>query len=463
MPEILGNARTINQLLKGVKYSVDYYQREYRWEEKQIAELIADLTDKFLGDFDPGHTRGEVANYGHYFLGAIIISRKDNINYIVDGQQRITSLTLLLIYLRNLQKAYANKVNVDELIFSEKFGKKSFNLDVEDRSVCMEALFSEQLFDATDRSESIQNIVARYSDIEGLFPGDLAHEIVLPYFIDWLIENVHLVEITAYSDDDAYTIFETMNDRGLSLSMTEMLKGFLLSSISDSAKRNHANDFWKKRIEELNDLGKDTDSDCFKAWLRSQYSMKIRERKKNAAKEDFDKIGSEYHRWIRENEITLGLTNSDNFYNFIDRNFNFYSRQYMRLLQVSRKMTPGFELVLYNWNHGFTLQYMLLLSPLKPDDPEDIINLKLLLVSRFIDILLAWRIWNYRSIAYSTMQYAMFLVMREIRGLDVKALAQKMLDILAKEDETFASNDKLRMHQQNKWYLHRILARSLSE
>lgn len=162
---------------------------------------------------------------------------------------------------------------------------------------------------------------------------------------------------------------------------------------------------------------------------------------------------------IRENQEALGLSTSDSFYNFIDCNFNFYSRQYIKLLQVSRKMTPGFEFIFYNWNHGFTLQYMLLLAPLKPDDQEHVINLKLLLVSRFVDILLAWRIWNYRSVAYSTMQYAMFLVMRDIRGLDAKALAQKLLDVLAKEDETFASNDKLRMHQQNKWYLHRILAR----
>lgn len=297
MPEILGSARTISQLLKSVKYSVDYYQREYRWEEKQIAELIADLTDKFLEDFESSHPRKEVAKYGHYFLGSIIISSKENIKYIVDGQQRITSLTLLLIYLRNLQKAYANKVNIDELVFSEKFGTKSFNLDVEDRSSCMEALFDEQLFDATDKPDSIQNIVARFDDIERLFPEEIGQEAVLPYFIDWLIENVHLVEITAYSDDDAYTIFETMNDRGLSLSMTEMLKGFLLSNINDSVKRNIANGFWKKRIEELNDAGKETDSDCFKAWLRSQYSNKIRERKKNADKEDFERIGSEYHRW----------------------------------------------------------------------------------------------------------------------------------------------------------------------
>ena len=49
--------------------------------------------------------------------------------------------------------------------------------------------------------------------------------------------NVHLVEITTYSDDVAYTIFETMNDRGLSLSPTDMLKGYLLANITDERSR----------------------------------------------------------------------------------------------------------------------------------------------------------------------------------------------------------------------------------
>ena len=54
--------------------------------------------------------------------------------------------------------------------------------------------------------------------------------------MDWLIESVHLVEITAYSDGDAYTIFETMNDRGLSLTPADMLKGYLLAHITDEER-----------------------------------------------------------------------------------------------------------------------------------------------------------------------------------------------------------------------------------
>ena len=55
-----------------------------------------------------------------------------------------------------------------------------------------------------------------------------------------------MVEITAYSDEDAYMIFETMNDRGLSLSPTDMLKGYLLANI-DEAKRTAANTRWRQK------------------------------------------------------------------------------------------------------------------------------------------------------------------------------------------------------------------------
>lgn len=458
MREILGKAKTVRELLKGVKYSIDYYQREYKWLEKQIRELVNDLSDKFLEEYQPSHPRTKVADYPHYFLGSIIISKKDSISYIVDGQQRLTSLTLLLIFLRNLQRDKDdNLVNVDELIFSEKYGQKTFNLHVDERTPAMDALYDGRPFDVTDRPESVQNLVARYRDLESAFPEELNGH-TLPYFVDWLLENVHLVEITAYSDDDAYTIFETMNDRGLSLSPTDMLKGYLLANI-DEYKRTTANIRWRDRIRELNDAGKEVESDCFKAWLRSQHATKIRERKKGAKAEDFDRIGTEFHRWLRDTADTIGLKHSDDFYHFIDRDFDFYSRQYLRLIAASQRPIPGLNHVLYNAQQGFTLQYMLLLAPLRPDDSEQVVIRKIGLVARYLDILLTWRLWNFRTIAYSTMQYAMFIVMREIRGLSPDALAHKLHGLLLSEHETFKSNDRLRMHQQNRYGIHRILAR----
>jgi uncharacterized protein with ParB-like and HNH nuclease domain len=99
--EIDGKGRTVRELLAGRKYSIDYFQREYKWEKKQVSELLEDLADKFLESHDLNNERSAVADYGHYFLGSIIVSDKDGLKSIIDGQQRLTTLTLLLIYLQH--------------------------------------------------------------------------------------------------------------------------------------------------------------------------------------------------------------------------------------------------------------------------------------------------------------------------------------------------------------------------
>ena len=312
MKEILGDVKTIRLLLSNAKYSINYYQREYRWESKQIEELVSDLTGKFLESYEDSHERQDVEGYGHYFLGSIIISQREGKSFIIDGQQRLTSLTLLLIFLNNLQKARGvddDLVPLDELIYSRRFSHLSFNMDVEERQVCMETLFKGAKYDATDQPESVQNIVSRFGDIAKSFPDEIVnghlHGRALPFFIDWLIEKVYLVEITATSDEDAYTIFETMNDRGLQLTPTDMLKGYLLANITDIGKRAAMNTLWKKCVQELAACWKDAPANCIAAWLRSQNAEKIRERKRNAAPEDYDLIGTEFHRWVRNHEESL--------------------------------------------------------------------------------------------------------------------------------------------------------------
>ena len=126
MKRILGDAKSIRSLLSQ-KYRIDYYQRDYKWEPKQIRELIEDLTTRFFQDFDEGHPRDAVAKYGQYFLGSIIISEKNGERFIVDGQQRLTSLTLLLTFLDNLQKQRSpdDLVEISNLIYSTQYGRRS--------------------------------------------------------------------------------------------------------------------------------------------------------------------------------------------------------------------------------------------------------------------------------------------------------------------------------------------------
>jgi uncharacterized protein with ParB-like and HNH nuclease domain len=96
---------TINDLLKNQKFYIDYFQREYRWKRKQIEALIDDLTSTFLKSYKDGDKRSEVASYPSYYLGPVVFSYNAELSKksIIDGQQRITSLTLFLIYLNHLR------------------------------------------------------------------------------------------------------------------------------------------------------------------------------------------------------------------------------------------------------------------------------------------------------------------------------------------------------------------------
>ena len=129
MKEIKGTPKNLMGLLQNTKYTVNYYQREYRWQRRQIEELINDLTTEFLRNYKFGHDRDKVSDYDIYFMGSIILVGREN--EIVDGQQRLSSLTLLLMYLRNcLIKSKKNHPTLEQIIYSEVRGKKSFNIDV---------------------------------------------------------------------------------------------------------------------------------------------------------------------------------------------------------------------------------------------------------------------------------------------------------------------------------------------
>jgi hypothetical protein len=270
----------------------------------------------------------------------------------------------------------------------------------------MEALFAGQDYETSHASESVQNIVARYRDLDELMQEEL-DEHALPYFADWLIENVHLVEITATTDEDAYLIFETMNDRGLSLTPLDMLKGYLLANITDTHKRTEAAKIWRERIEALRELGKDEDADAVKTWLRACYAQSVRERRAGAENKDFERIGTEFHRWVADHAEAIGLKTSDDYFRFVHQEMDFYTRQYERLRRASLAPIEGLEPVYHVACFNFTLQYPILLAPLKVNDSPELVNKKLRLVATFLDILLARRAVNYLSMTYgASMPYS---------------------------------------------------------
>jgi len=455
----------VNDLLKNQKFFIDYFQREYRWQEKHIKQLVEDLTDTFLKSYKDGDKRHDVEKYQNYYLGSVVFSKnpENGKMSIIDGQQRITSITLLLIYLNNLQNKYGKeKVNISELIFSEKYGEKSFNMSDDTREICLKYLFENGIYELkNDDDETVINMVTRYEDICNSFPEDI-DEKTLPFFIDWFIENVVLVRIIAYSDENAYTIFETMNDRGLNLTSTEMLKGYVLSKISDKTKRLEINDIWKIQIQNLHEYGETADQSFFQSWFRGKYAETVRQGKASAEDKDFELIGSRFHNWFKDNhERLFSLSVSEDFYSFFKNQFPFYVNVYISIKEAMNNYdtnVPHLNYINY-WGIAESLQDPLLLSPVLFCDSRQVIKQKIDLVARFIETFTVRRGVNYRKFGQSAIKYTMFNLIKLIRNNELLVLSKNLITEIEKMPEKWDGILNFRLHGMNKNFVKHLLSR----
>ena len=453
-----GTARTVRQLFTGRKYGLDYYQREYTWAQSNVTELIDDLSTSFLEDYDSSDERSRVASYRPYFLGPIVTSSVEGMSFLVDGQQRLTSLTLLLIHISHLAEGVEGAQNLAPLVFAEQYGAKTFNLNVGEREEVMRAILDGTAFDSSDKSESVRNIWNRYQNIVALYPDELKGT-ALPYFCDWLLERVVLAEIGTTDQDMALEIFESMNDRGQRLSNTDMLKSFLLARIREPDEIDAANQLWRNRIAELTDLDKNADSEFIKHWLRGKYAHTIRERKKDAVPRDFDLIGTAFHKWVRDNQPAVQLDTAGDYATLVNHDFDRMSHRYIQLWRANREMKSGLEHVYYNAVTGFTLQYLPIMAAVTPDDDDRTFRLKAELVARYLNIFVARRMVNFRNFGYSTVVYTMFNLAKDVRDKDLDRLRDVLADRVADIKESFGGVRSFRLTQRNRSHMHYLIAR----
>ena len=197
---ILAKDYPLSEILGNKKYTVDYFQREYKWERINIEQLVSDLVNAFMENYREGHKTIDVANYGTYYMGSIVLSEKGGSASIIDGQQRITSLTLLLIYLYHATNKTMGE-QLSNMIYSDSYGEKSFNIQVEEREPCLRALYETGEYTVKDTDdESTRNMAERYQDICDCFPRDLFSDESLKSFVHWVKNNLILVKITAMSE-----------------------------------------------------------------------------------------------------------------------------------------------------------------------------------------------------------------------------------------------------------------------
>ena len=318
------------------------------------------------------------------------------------------------------------------------------------------------------QSESIQNILDRYNDIATLFPTELNDVQRLPLFIEWLLEKVVLVEVRAYSMDNAYSIFETMNDRGLSLNPTEILKGYLLSKIVENSSENEekaeeANKFWTERINKMRTITstENVDMDFFRAWLRAKYADTQRSRKTGSENEDFELIGTQFHSWFKNNTSKIQLTKALDYYFFIKSDFDFYSSLYLRIYKNKYTNTICPELYLNSiYSIADSLSYPLFLSSITKIDDESIIDSKISIIARFIDRYANIRTLQNKNITQSSIRIGIYELVKQIRNTNESSLA----NILDSEIQKLLSSSNLGIYipmrtMNNNGYFHYLFAR----
>lgn len=399
---IPGRGVTVQGLFKGSSFALDYYQREYTWTRDEVRTLIEDLSRRFLPQWDPLHEREAVDDYAPYFLGPYVYHEHGGRTFLVDGQQRITTLHLLLIYLRQLLidqevDVAADIATLEGLIHTARHGKRNFAIDASEepaRAQLLNALMQDWnglngFLLPDDSPISVRNLHDRSREIDEDFPEALRGE-ALPFFVEWLLSRVCLVGIRALNQESGREIFVSMNDRGLRPSPVDLLKGHLFRRVGPQV-RVELGKAWADMLTRLAaeaDLHEsNTPSIYVRSFLLAQYADL------DVASTDAVKIEQAFHEWVLDNEKRLELDRPAGAYEFIKRLTDVASR-YCTALQASREFKPELAAVFFNGHNGIDNQFALLLAVASPDDPERVFIQKCALAATFLDLVYVRRCVN---------------------------------------------------------------------
>ena len=439
------------------KYIVDFYQRAYVWSKKHMEDLVIDLTSDFLRQWKSDYTPKDVENLDPYFMGEIILAAQEGRYAIIDGQQRITSLTLLLIYIKHNFGNLPNFPDINNMIYSDYFGEKKFNLEIEDRLECMKALFNNGSYTLINSdTDSVKNIVARYNDLGEVWNNKITNENIIP-FTYWLANKVCFSKVWTNNDDFAYMIFETMNDRGMSLTQVEMLRSYLLANIdSGENDRKKAMKQFDELITELKTIKllskSKAEFEFFKILFRTQYADDTTQG--NAAS-DFVRIGKEFHRWFKDKSKDIGLNNASDYIDFMNR-LSYYGKVYKKIFTlIESRDANKYLYLIVNSDYGFTLQPALIMASIAYNDDDDTVVKKIKIVSKYITKVLSWRVWNQNVISQSALEGSVYDLAKQIRGMTLGDLYDKLAqDPISLPDLSNTPS----LNQQNKSKIRVLLA-----
>jgi len=379
---------TVGDLFGSKKYFVDFYQREYKWNDniknqsyKPIKALLDDIFYRFELNYKPTADINEqiIARYDWYYLNSFMTNTIGGNTYIVDGQQRLTTLTVLTIALLKIGKS----LNIEDgkLRFLDKKicdfdanGEMVFWMGFLDRVKALKAIYDakpdENISAPSTATIAEKNIYEAYHTIMTYLRHRLDNRHVFDAFRLYLYQRVYLISIDVDESKDVAMAFEVINDRGIPLKAYEILKGKILGII-DKAEVHPYVTKWENTINNIADEWGDDDVDFFLGtYFQSKYTDTVLQYR--------DMQDDRYHKsiYLDEFDKKIGFKHRANstkstqrVKDFVDKELPYFGAIYQQLSRdYNDWQTPAFAW--FNAINEQDMQFYLVLSAISFNDTE---------------------------------------------------------------------------------------------
>ncbi|GAA8566827.1 DUF262 and DUF1524 domain-containing protein [Helicobacter pylori] len=252
------------------QFVIPIYQRLYSWKKEHCEQLWDDIIKIGGNDKMNGH-----------FIGSILYARVDDTHssplLIIDGQQRLTTITLLFIALRNhlseeveILKKFSRKKVESYLINSDKDGDKKFRLILSESD--KDTLLS--LIDKNKRkpSEPSLKIVENFK----LFEKWISENTDKLETIFKGLEKLMIVWIALKKEkDDSQLIFESMNSKGIELTQADLIRNYIIMETEDEKQEDFYNQYWRAMEKDFKQSKKQSKKqDLFNKFVRHYLTIK---------------------------------------------------------------------------------------------------------------------------------------------------------------------------------------------
>ncbi|MBM2778580.1 DUF262 and DUF1524 domain-containing protein [Helicobacter pylori] len=249
------------------QFFIPIYQRLYSWKKEQCEQLWDDIIKIGGNDKMNGH-----------FIGSILYARVDATHssplLIIDGQQRLTTITLLFIALRNHSSDEVKRKEMESyLINSDKDGDKKFRLIL---------------------SESDKDTLLFLIDKDKRKPSELSLKIMENFklFEEWIRKNTDKLETIfkgldklmivwialEKGKDDPQLIFESMNSKGIELTQTDLIRNYIVMETEVKKQEDFYNQYWRAMEENFKQSEKQSKrEDLFNKFVRHYLTIKTRD------------------------------------------------------------------------------------------------------------------------------------------------------------------------------------------